>query len=205
MGFALFSGGRNNKSQMDMKVIKAELVALAGHEQALRSLLDELFGQVRQEAGTLLYTLHQDLEEPRRFFFYEQYSDDAALQEHMESPILQRVLSLAAAHLESQCIQTYGMDRSSWMADKPATVAYGQAERPAGSRWVRHDLKGRQNAYCMCHACAKFRPQEEGKGCAIIAEVLAAAARLNVVLPVWECPAFDPRAEAKTQKPGLPY
>ena len=119
-------------------------------------------------------------------------------------PFLQRVLALAAAHLESQSIQTYGVDRSSWMVDKPATVAYGQADRPTGSRWVRHDLKGRQNAYCMCHACAKFRPQEEGKGCAIIAEVLATAARLNVVLPVWECPAFDPRAEAKTQKPGLP-
>lgn len=194
IGFACSSSGRNeNKSQMDMKVIKAELVALAGHEQALRILLDELFGQVRQEAGTLLYTLHQDLDEPRRFFFYEQYSDDAALQQHMESPVLNRVLALAAAHLESQCIQTYGMECSSWMADKPATVAYGQAERPAGSRWVRNDLKDRQNAYCMCHACVKFRPQEEGKGCAIIAEVLATAARLNVVLPVWECRSFEPR------------
>jgi quinol monooxygenase YgiN len=39
----------------------------------------------RQEPGCLGYQVHRHRTEPRRFFIYEQYKDDAALEAHRAS------------------------------------------------------------------------------------------------------------------------
>jgi len=40
----------------------------------------------RKEPGCLFYTVHRHDEEPRRFFIYEQYRDQAALAAHRAPP-----------------------------------------------------------------------------------------------------------------------
>jgi len=40
----------------------------------------------RQEPGCLMYIGHQSSEDPRKFMFYEQYKDDAALEAHRATP-----------------------------------------------------------------------------------------------------------------------
>ncbi len=42
--------------------------------------------KVRKDPGCLLYTLHRDLTDPNRFFFYEKYADEAAIKFHGSAP-----------------------------------------------------------------------------------------------------------------------
>jgi quinol monooxygenase YgiN len=60
------------------------------HWDEARRLLGELTRHTRQEPGNLMYLGHQSQSEPRKFFLYEQYVDDAALQAHRTSPHFER-------------------------------------------------------------------------------------------------------------------
>lgn len=63
-----------------MYVIKPEHVGQAiEHFHALTNA-------TRKEPGCLFYTVNQHAEEPRRFFIYEQYQDQAALDAHRATP-----------------------------------------------------------------------------------------------------------------------
>jgi len=45
----------------------------------------------RQEAGCLGFDVHQGIEEPRRFFAYEQYRDQAALEAHQQTEYFRNI------------------------------------------------------------------------------------------------------------------
>ncbi len=68
---------------------------------------------------------------------------------------------------------------------------YEQMDKGNAKTWVRKDLKGRQKEFCMCWDCVKFMPETEHKGCSMIKDVLLLASRNSIVLPVWECAAFE--------------
>jgi len=42
--------------------------------------------KVRKDPGALLYTLHRDMADPNRFFFYEKYENEEALKFHGSAP-----------------------------------------------------------------------------------------------------------------------
>ena len=56
-------------------------------EEKLRSpnIFRKLEAASRQEPGCLMYVVHQHRTDPRLFFIYEQYSNDAALEAHRQS------------------------------------------------------------------------------------------------------------------------
>ena len=56
------------------------------HWQEAKRLLGELTRHTRQEPGNHMYLAHQSQAEPRKFFLYEQYVDEAALEAHRQSP-----------------------------------------------------------------------------------------------------------------------
>lgn len=56
------------------------------HWDEATRLLAELTRHTRQEPGNLMYLAHQSQGERRKFFLYEQYVDDAALDAHRRSP-----------------------------------------------------------------------------------------------------------------------
>lgn len=58
----------------------------AGHEEEAVALFRPLAEQTRQEPGCRLYLAHRSPTEPSRFFLYEQYDDQAALDAHRASP-----------------------------------------------------------------------------------------------------------------------
>jgi quinol monooxygenase YgiN len=64
----------------------AEIRAKAGAEQRLRDELLKLVAATRTEAGCINYDLHQSLEDPRQFMFYENWSSPAAHEMHDRSP-----------------------------------------------------------------------------------------------------------------------
>ena len=42
--------------------------------------------KVLADPGALAYTLHRDMADPNKFFFYEKYQDEAAIKYHSSTP-----------------------------------------------------------------------------------------------------------------------
>ena len=77
-----------------MTVVTALFDARPGCEAKLEAALRELVGKVAAEPGALEYTLHRASDAPGRFYFYERYRDQAAVDLHMATPYLKHVLDL---------------------------------------------------------------------------------------------------------------
>jgi (4S)-4-hydroxy-5-phosphonooxypentane-2,3-dione isomerase len=72
-----------------MVVLAVTWVAKPGREDAVAELFRKLEADSRQEAGCLMYIVHRHKTDAQRFFIYEQYRDDAALEVHRQSPHFQ--------------------------------------------------------------------------------------------------------------------
>ena len=57
-----------------------------GTEDETVERLRQLTGATRAEPGCRMYLTHRSTSEPRKFFLYEQYDDQAALDFHRASP-----------------------------------------------------------------------------------------------------------------------
>jgi quinol monooxygenase YgiN len=57
-----------------------------GHEAEAAEHLRRLVPFSRAEAGCRMYIVHRSIEDPRMFFIYEQYDDQAAFDVHRASP-----------------------------------------------------------------------------------------------------------------------
>ena len=68
-----------------MVILAVTWVAKAGHDADVPAIFAKLTEESRKEAGCLQYQVHRHKTEPRRFFIYEQYKDDAALEAHRAS------------------------------------------------------------------------------------------------------------------------
>jgi quinol monooxygenase YgiN len=69
-----------------MVVLAVTWVAKTGHEAETTALFSKLTKESRKEPGCVTYQVHRHRTEPRRFFIYEQYRDDAALEAHRSAP-----------------------------------------------------------------------------------------------------------------------
>ena len=73
-----------------MIVLAVTWVANPGKEAEVAEIFRELEMASRREPGCLMYIVHQHRTDPTRFFIYEQYRDDAALEAHRQSAHFQR-------------------------------------------------------------------------------------------------------------------
>jgi quinol monooxygenase YgiN len=62
-----------------------------GREAEVASLFLTLQNASRKESGCLMYIVHRHKTDHRRFFIYEQYQDDAALEAHRNSDHFQQI------------------------------------------------------------------------------------------------------------------
>ncbi|HEV7552382.1 MAG TPA: putative quinol monooxygenase [Candidatus Angelobacter sp.] len=69
-----------------MIVLKVDMLVKPGTEQKCREYIQILQEHSRNEPGCLLYIGHQSMEDSRKFLFYEQYKDAAALEAHRNAP-----------------------------------------------------------------------------------------------------------------------
>jgi quinol monooxygenase YgiN len=69
-----------------MIVLKVDMLVKAGAEEKCLELIRILHEHSRKEPGCLMYLGHQSIENPRKFMFYEQYRDHAALEAHRSAP-----------------------------------------------------------------------------------------------------------------------
>ena len=71
--------------RIDMVVLAVTWIANSGHEEEVAQIFAKLQLESRKEPGCLMYIVHRHKDDPRHFFIYEQYRDEAALQAHRES------------------------------------------------------------------------------------------------------------------------
>ena len=69
-----------------MVVLAVTWMAKVGHEADVAAVLGKLTEHSRKEPGCAMYQVHRHKTEPRRFFIYEQYKDEAALESHRKTP-----------------------------------------------------------------------------------------------------------------------
>lgn len=67
-------------------IVIARVVAAPGRDEDLRVVLEGLVAPTRAEPGCLRYDLVRDRAEPGVFTFVEEWSDDAALDRHFQTP-----------------------------------------------------------------------------------------------------------------------
>jgi quinol monooxygenase YgiN len=70
-----------------------------GDVEKARELIRKMQEHTRQEPGCRLYVGHQSTQDPRRFCFYEQYDDQAALDAHRAAPYFDRYVINGLAQL----------------------------------------------------------------------------------------------------------
>lgn len=66
-------------------VVIAEGKAKPGKEDDLRSRLHALLAPTRAEEGCIQYDLHESLDEPGRFVFFERWTSREALDQHLKT------------------------------------------------------------------------------------------------------------------------
>jgi quinol monooxygenase YgiN len=66
--------------------------ARPGKEIELRKILTGLLAPTRKEAGCINYDLHVAPDDPSKFLFYENWTSEAHLNKHGETPHVQNLL-----------------------------------------------------------------------------------------------------------------
>lgn len=67
------------------KSLYAEFTALPGKEQRVSEILQILAAHVRREEGNVAFQPFTRTTDPRRFFVFEEYVDDAAFDAHISA------------------------------------------------------------------------------------------------------------------------
>lgn len=84
----------------EVLVVFAEMKAKAGKEEETRKLLTGLLEPTRREDGCIQYDVHQSIENPRLFSFYERWVSKAHLDKHLQSAHITAAFAKAPAFLE---------------------------------------------------------------------------------------------------------
>lgn len=72
--------------------VVARVKANPGKEQSVRQGLLALIEPTRREPGCIRYDLHESLDDPALFVFYENWTSKAALDAHLATPHVQAFL-----------------------------------------------------------------------------------------------------------------
>lgn len=67
-------------------VVVAKIKSISGKEEEMKQAFLEVIPEVAKEDGTLVYTLHQNQNDPTVFLFYEKYTGMDALVAHSATP-----------------------------------------------------------------------------------------------------------------------
>lgn len=84
------------------KTLYAEFTVKPGSEARVAEMMFELTRKVRQEPGNILFLPHTGEENPRDYFVFEVYRDEAAFQEHIGADYGARFNAELARHIEGE-------------------------------------------------------------------------------------------------------
>lgn len=84
----------------DLLTVVAYMKAAPGKREELRKELEALIAPTAAEAGYVNYDLHQGVEDPDTFIFYENWESGAALDAHLAAPHLVRFADIMVGLLD---------------------------------------------------------------------------------------------------------
>jgi quinol monooxygenase YgiN len=73
-------------------VVCAKWTAEEGKEERLAQICEEMTEPSRAEPANVFYQAHRSPDDPRLFFLYEQYADEAGYEAHMASEHFTRLV-----------------------------------------------------------------------------------------------------------------
>jgi len=89
-------------------VVAATWKAKEGEEKRVEDVIREMTPLSRAEEGNLFYQAQVNPEDPRTFFLYEQYVDEAAYEAHKQTPHFQeKVFGYVIEYLEERSVKTF--------------------------------------------------------------------------------------------------
>jgi quinol monooxygenase YgiN len=86
-------------------ILYAEFTAKPGSESQVETLISGLAEKVRREPGNTEFTVYRERDNPRKFFVFEQYLDEASFETHISAEygvIFNQQLSSLIEERESQ-------------------------------------------------------------------------------------------------------
>ncbi len=83
-----------------MIIVVAKLKAKSGEEEKVEKALGELLPKVKEEEGTLSYTLNRAQDDPSMFMVLEKYKDMDAFVYHSSTPYLQEMFAVVLPLLD---------------------------------------------------------------------------------------------------------
>jgi quinol monooxygenase YgiN len=86
-------------------ILYAEFTAKPGSEAEVEKLISGLAEQVRREPGNTEFTVYRERDNPRKFFVFEQYLDEASFDAHISAEyglVFNHQLSILIEEGESQ-------------------------------------------------------------------------------------------------------
>jgi quinol monooxygenase YgiN len=87
LGLMLTASAANAETESGLTVI-AEIIAKPENAAEVRAALEPFAARTKNQAGCLHYALYEDAEAPGRFFTFERWTDEAALNAHLTSPAM---------------------------------------------------------------------------------------------------------------------
>ena len=91
-----------------MICLAVTFIVKPGNEEAAAAIFRSLTENSRAEPGCRMYLFHRSPEDSRKFFVYEQYDDQAAIEAHRAAPYYaQYVKNELPPLVESVDLQTY--------------------------------------------------------------------------------------------------
>jgi quinol monooxygenase YgiN len=76
---------RDRKSDVPVVILYAEFTAKPDSESVVQTLISDLAQKVRQEPGNTEFTVYSVRDNPRKFFVFEKYLDDASFEAHIDA------------------------------------------------------------------------------------------------------------------------
>ena len=77
-------------------IVTAKISAKSGEDEKLEKALKDFVPKVKQEEGTLVYTVHRSKNDPTKFLIYEKYKDMDAFVHHSQTPHFKELGGLLA-------------------------------------------------------------------------------------------------------------
>jgi quinol monooxygenase YgiN len=86
----------------DLLTVIANMKAKPGKEQELRQALEALIEPTSREDGYVNYDLHQAVDDPGVFYFYENWESAQALDAHLSTPHLKDFVAIMGDLLDER-------------------------------------------------------------------------------------------------------
>lgn len=87
-----------------MIAVVAKIKAKAGEEAKVEKALQDVLPKVRQEEGTLVYTLNRSQSDPTLLMVFEKYKDMDAFMAHSSTPYLAEMFGIIAPLLDGDLV-----------------------------------------------------------------------------------------------------